>query len=106
MSRFHFGYNLKQLREKKNFSKSELSKIMGVSRQFIMEYENKEDVPPIKTLIQFSEALSVNLLDLMAPIYRLIDIVDKETLIEVLKKITGESSSKVIKHLEKILKNS
>ena len=65
----HFGWFVKYRREQLGLSKNKLSKLMGITRQYLAEYEKKPDIPKYKTIkkfckhLKFSVNYSVTLLD-------------------------------------------
>ncbi len=61
-------YKIKELRERKNMSQAELSRLSGVSRATIIRIENDADViVNTKTLQQLAEALNVTVKYLFLP---------------------------------------
>ncbi len=61
-------YKIKELREKRNISQSELSRLSGVSRANIIRIENDEDVVVnTKTLQKLADALNVTVKYLFLP---------------------------------------
>lgn len=61
-------YKIKELREKRNISQSELSRLSGVSRANIIRIENQEDVVVnTKTLQKLADALNVSVKYLFLP---------------------------------------
>ena len=62
------AYKIKELREKRNLSQSELARISGVSRPIIIRLENSEDVVVnSKTLEKIANALNVSIKSLFLP---------------------------------------
>lgn len=56
------GIKIKEIREKRNMTQSELARKSGVSRQTINEIENNiEKKPTVKTLEKLAEGLGVTL---------------------------------------------
>ena len=61
-------YKIKELREKRNISQAELSRLSGVSRATIIRIENDENVSVnSKTLSHLAEALNVTVKYLFLP---------------------------------------
>lgn len=61
-------YKIKELREKRNLSQSELARISGVSRPTIVRLENDEQVViKSKTLEKIANALNVSIKSLFLP---------------------------------------
>lgn len=67
-------FRIKQIRENKNISAYQLSKITNISRSYLSEIENNKITNiSLKTLFKISEALNVNIKDLF---YTTLDIED------------------------------
>jgi len=61
-------YKIKEIREKRNMSQAELSRISGVSRPTIIRLESSTDVVVnSKTLEQLANALGVSIKSLFLP---------------------------------------
>jgi transcriptional regulator with XRE-family HTH domain len=64
----HFARNLERLRVRANYTKTELARRVGVTRQTIDNWEGG-DVPPFDNLIALMEALPASLQDLFGDAY-------------------------------------
>ena len=51
---------LKELRENKDLSQSELAEVMHISQSSISEYENGNQQPPLAMLTQLADFFNVN----------------------------------------------
>lgn len=51
---YDFGYRLKELREKKKLSQSQVAKLLNLTRAAVSSYENNVAMPPIDTLIKLA----------------------------------------------------
>lgn len=61
-------YKIKELRERKKLSQSELARLAGVSRATVIRLESSEDVViNSKTLEKISKALNVSIKSLFLP---------------------------------------
>lgn len=68
VERRDMAYKIKELRERKNMSQAELSRLSGVSRATIIRIENDTDViVNTKTLQQLADALNVTVKYLFLP---------------------------------------
>lgn len=52
-----FSDNVKRLRERKNYSQSELAELVGVSQQAIADYEKGKKIPNIVTGVDLARKL-------------------------------------------------
>jgi DNA-binding XRE family transcriptional regulator len=55
-----FGANLKKFRKGKGFTQEDLAKMLGVSRQAVVSYENGRREPNLRILIKIANSLSVS----------------------------------------------
>lgn len=53
---------LKELRENKDLSQSELAEVMHISQSSISEYENGNQQPPLAMLTQLADFFNVNVI--------------------------------------------
>lgn len=60
----HFGEQLKNVREEKGFTQTELAQMVGVKTNTIIQYENGNRMPTREMLINLSECLNVSTLDI------------------------------------------
>ena len=68
VERRDMAYKIKEIREKKNLSQAELSRLSGVSRATIIRIENDNDViVNTKTLQHLADALNVSVKYLFLP---------------------------------------
>ena len=63
------GKFIKELREKKKMSQTELASLMYVSRQAISQWENGVHLPDVDKLTPLSKILGVELAELLAGEY-------------------------------------
>jgi transcriptional regulator with XRE-family HTH domain len=55
-----FGANLKKYRKGKGFTQEDLAKMLGISRQAVVSYENGRREPSLMTLIKIANCLCVS----------------------------------------------
>lgn len=60
-----FSDNVKRLRERKNYSQSELAELVGVSQQAIADYEKGKKVPNIITGVDLARKLDTTVEQLL-----------------------------------------
>lgn len=60
-----FSDNVKRLRERKNYSQSELAELVGVSQQAIADYEKGKKVPNIVTGVDLARKLDTTVEQLL-----------------------------------------
>jgi transcriptional regulator with XRE-family HTH domain len=60
-----FGENLKKIRESKEITQNNLSKITNIKQSTISKYETNVDKPSLDTLIKLALALNVTVDDLI-----------------------------------------
>lgn len=60
-----FSDNVKRLRERKNYSQSELAELVGVSQQAIADYEKGKKIPNIVTGVDLARKLDTTVEQLL-----------------------------------------
>lgn len=60
-----FSNNVKRLRERKNYSQSELAELVGVSQQAIADYEKGKKIPNIVTGVDLARKLDTTVEQLL-----------------------------------------
>ena len=60
-----FSDNVKRLRERKNYSQSELAELVGVSQQAIADYEKGKKIPNIVTGVDLARKLDATVEQLL-----------------------------------------
>ena len=60
-----FSDNVKRLRERKNYSQSELAELVGVSQQVIADYEKGKKIPNIVTGVDLARKLDTTVEQLL-----------------------------------------
>lgn len=58
------GNVIKKIRKQKGITQSDLSKMVGVTRQYISDVENLKKIPSVKIAFDISKALETNIYDL------------------------------------------
>ncbi len=58
---FDFGLNLKELREAKGYSQSQLARKLNVSKSSISKYESNQSMPSVETLTRLALIYGVSL---------------------------------------------
>lgn len=66
MDNYITGTTIKQLRENKGLTQSELAEIIGVSSKTVSKWETAKGLPDISLLQPISEALGVSVIELMS----------------------------------------
>ena len=59
--------NLRDVRERKNISQYRLSKLSGISQGLLSAYESGQKKPGMNNIIKLSEALNVDISELINP---------------------------------------
>ena len=65
MDKVNFGEWLRQIREDRGWSQSDLARLSGLHRQIINKTENGVSDPALKTYIALSNALGVSLISIL-----------------------------------------
>lgn len=58
--RFYMASVIKQLREQNRYTQVQLAKILGVSRQALIKYENLEQEPPVSIIRALAKVFKVD----------------------------------------------
>ena len=106
MSKLKIGARLRELRETKGVSQSEVARNTGILQKTICSYENNHSIPPLEVLKKISEYYSVSL-DYVAFGFDLAEkynkTINENTLFKYLK-IIEKLDNKYKKAIEVILK--
>ena len=65
MNQKDFGLRLKELRLSQALTQSQLSKMIGVSRQAYVNYESGRTIPPAQTLSKLSQIFGTDLMEFL-----------------------------------------
>ncbi len=65
MNQKDFGLRLKELRLSQALTQSQLSNMIGVSRQAYVNYESGRTIPPAQVLSKLSQIFSTNLMEFL-----------------------------------------
>ena len=65
MNTYVTGNTIKQLRENRNMTQSELAEILGVSNKTVSKWETAKGLPDISLLQPLSQALGISVIELM-----------------------------------------
>lgn len=95
------GGNFRTLREKKDFSQEYIADKLDVGTARISEFENGKGNPTLKTIVNFAEAIEVDVEDLFdfSELHKSEEHYDRESLIKIHCNTLSQQNLKDIKYI-------
>ena len=100
------GNMIKELRERKGYTKYRLSELSGVSQTHISDIERSAKVPTIETVSRLIEPLGVSLAEFFANDNKLFDLnATEQEVMKLFRGLSPDSEDVVIKLLQLLSNN-